>query len=84
MPSKQTLRERPSIFKKSAGNTAENTAGEPPPQQRIKRTYLLTQDDDIAVDTLVSLEFRATGAKPDKSAIVSRAIQEYFQRHSGA
>jgi hypothetical protein len=81
---KPTLRDpRPSIFKSTASSTAENTDSETDNQPRIKRTYLLTMEDDAAVDSLVTLEFRKTRRKPEKSEIVSKAIQEYFQRHSG-
>jgi hypothetical protein len=80
---KPTLRDRPSIFQSTTPHTAENTDSATADQPRIKRTYLLTMDDDAAVDSLVTAEFRKTRRKPEKSEIVSKAIQEYFQRHSG-
>ncbi len=45
---------------------------EPPP---VKVTVYVTPDDVLAIDYLVSEEFRQTGKRPRRSAIVSRAIQ---------
>ena len=83
MSAKTTLRDRPSIFQSTAVPTVENTDSGTADQPRIKRTYLLTMDDDAAVDALVTREFRKTGTTPDKSEMVSKAIQEYYQRYSG-
>jgi len=45
---------------------------EPPP---VKVTVYLKPEDVLAIDHLVSEEFRATGKRPRRSAIVSQAIQ---------
>jgi hypothetical protein len=41
----------------------------------VKATVYLTPDDVLAIDKMVSDEFRATGRKPRRSTVVSRAIQ---------
>jgi hypothetical protein len=43
----------------------------------VKATVYLTPDDVLAIDRIQSEEFRATGKKPRRSAVVSRAIQLY-------
>jgi len=45
---------------------------EPPP---VKVTVYLRPEDVLAIDYLVSEEFRRTGKRPRRSAIVSRAVQ---------
>ncbi len=46
--------------------------GKPP---RIKATFYLHPEDILAIDSLQSEEFKGTGKKPERSEIVSRAIQ---------
>ena len=80
----RTLGTRASIFKKTdkvipeleqgAGEIGQ-PAVEPPKQRRIKATFYLTPDDVLAIDGMQSEEFRQTGKKPERSHIVSRAIQ---------
>ncbi len=41
----------------------------------VKATVYLTPEDVLAIDKMVSDEFRATGRKPRRSTVVSRAIQ---------
>jgi len=41
----------------------------------VKVTVYMTPDDVLAIDHLVSEEFRRTGKRPRRSAVVSRAIQ---------
>ena len=41
----------------------------------------LTPDDVLAIDHIVSEEFRATGKRPRRSEVVSRAIQVYAEQH---
>ena len=43
----------------------------------VKATVYLTPDDVLAIDRIVSEEFRNTGKRPRRSAVVSRAIQRY-------
>jgi hypothetical protein len=52
-------------------------AAKPP---RVKATFYLTAEDVIAIDTMQTNEFRSTGKKPERSELVSRAIQELFSR----
>jgi len=42
----------------------------------VKVTVYMTPDDVLAIDHLVSEEFRRTGKRPRRSAVVSRAIQQ--------
>ena len=48
--------------------------------QRIKATFYLTPDDILAIDALQGEEFKRTGKKPERSHIVSRAIQALRQQ----
>jgi len=47
----------------------------PPPPPPVKVTVYLSAEDVLAIDQLVSHDFRVTGKRPRRSAIVSRAIQ---------
>jgi hypothetical protein len=47
----------------------------------VKATVYLTPDDVLAIDHIQSEEFRATGKKPRRSAVVSRAIQAYMAQY---
>ena len=44
-------------------------------RSRIKATYYLNPEDILAIDSMQSDEFRQTGKKPERSEIVSQAIQ---------
>lgn len=63
--------------------TAEHTVSQllqhsdskPDKQQRTKATYYLNMEDIISIDTIQTKRFRATGKKPEKSELVSEAIQ---------
>ncbi len=46
----------------------------------VKATVYLTPDDVLAIDHIVSEEFRATGKRPRRSEVVSRAIQVYAKQ----
>ncbi len=48
---------------------------EPERQQRIKATFYLSTRDIVAIDRMQTAEFERTGKKPEKSHLVSRAIQ---------
>jgi len=54
---------------------APKSAPEEPPL--VKATVYLTAEDVLAIDRIVSDEFRATRKKPRRSTVVSRAIQLY-------
>ena len=42
---------------------------------RIKATFYLYPDDILAIDYMQIEEFKQTGKKPERSEVVSRAIQ---------
>ena len=48
----------------------------PPEPPLTKVTVYLTPDDILAIDHMVSEEFRRTGKRPRRSSVVSRAIQQ--------
>ena len=51
-------------------------------QPRIKATFYLTADDIIAIDTMQTNQFRLNGKKPEKSELVSEAIQLLFRQQN--
>jgi len=51
----------------------------PSKQRRIKATFYLNPEDVLAIDEMQSNEFRRTGKKPERSQIVSQAIQVFKQ-----
>jgi hypothetical protein len=53
----------------------------PPKPPLVKATVYLTPDDVLAIDHIQSEEFRATGKKPRRSAVVSRAIQLFAEQY---
>jgi len=54
---------------------------EPQKPPLVKATVYMTPDDVLAIDKIQSDEFRATGKKPRRSAVVSRAIQLYASEY---
>ncbi len=92
MESKErTLGTRASIFRKTDRNIPEleqpaepvKHSGRPTSkQQRIKATFYLNPEDVLAIDEMQSNEFRQKGKKPERSEIVSRAIQAFKENHS--
>jgi hypothetical protein len=93
MAEHRTLRSRPTLFRKTDDGVPEleppdsQTSGQPsaPPVKpsRVKATFYLNPDDIIAIDTMQTAEFRRTGKKPERSELVSRAIQELFGQQDG-
>lgn len=85
MESKErTLGTRGTIFRKTDKSIPELEQPVPearsPERQgakrsRIKATFYLNPEDILAIDSMQSEEFRQTGKKPERSEIVSRAIQ---------
>ena len=51
-------------------------------QNRIKATFYLNPEDVLAIDEMQSNEFRRTGKKPERSEIVSQAIQVFKQQQA--
>jgi hypothetical protein len=84
---RSTLGDRPSIFRKtdevipeleqSDAQTAKSSDAQKSKRQRIKVTVYLEPEDVIVIDELQIKEFKETGKKPEKSEIVSRAIQAF-------
>jgi hypothetical protein len=90
MESKErTLGSRASIFKKTdraipeleqQAEDVKHPAYKAVKQQRIKATFYINPEDVLAIDEMQSNEFRQTGKKPERSDIVSRAIQAYKEQ----
>jgi hypothetical protein len=55
---------------------------QPAKRSRIKATFYLNPEDVLAIDSMQSEEFRKTGKKPERSEIVSRAIQAFKDQFS--
>ena len=90
MDSKErTLGNRASIFRKTDRSIPEleqtlgavkQTEKQNSKQTRIKATFYLNPEDVLAIDGMQSEEFKRTGKKPERSEIVSRAIQAFKQQ----
>ncbi len=82
-PKQRTLRARSTIFRRTEEGIPEmEEAGQEarqPKRQRIKATFYLEPEDILALDHLQSEEFRHTGKKPERSVLVSRAIQAFLK-----
>lgn len=84
MPNRKTLEGRPTIFRRSADSqTAEQLDVQPAKPLRIKATFYLEPADIMAIDQMQTQEFAATGKKPERSHLVSRAIQTLFSQQNG-
>jgi hypothetical protein len=90
-PKERTLGTRASIFRKTDRAIPEleqspETVGRPArpasKQARIKATFYLNPEDVLAIDEMQSEEFRQTGTTPERSHIVSQAIQAYKEQRS--
>ena len=57
-------------------------ASKPSKRQRIKATFYLRPEDIIAIDEMQTKRFRAQGKKPEKSELVSEAIQLLSHQHT--
>lgn len=69
-------------FKHTDIKTEDQLASKPEKQQRTKATYYLGMEDIIAIDTLQTQRYRAIGKKPEKSELVSEAIQLLFKQEN--
>jgi hypothetical protein len=94
---KKTVRERPSIFRRTDTEIPELEPMQPPEQtdiqtsrnldiqeakpERIKATFHLNPEDILAIDHMQAEEFKRTRKKPERSQIVSRALQLLLQQH---
>jgi hypothetical protein len=62
---------------------ASQPASKTAKRQRIKATFYLRPEDIIAIDEMQTRRFREDGKKPEKSELVSEAIQVLSkQRHA--
>lgn len=67
---------RPSIFKKTDQGVPElQKEVDPTKPKRIKRTFHIEPELVLLLDELQLQEFRATGQKPELSALVSEGIR---------
>jgi hypothetical protein len=55
--------------------TARRLDSQPAKPRRIKATFYLYPEDIIAIDEMQTKRFREQGKKPEKSELVSEAIQ---------
>src|SRR5215472_15848242 len=58
--------------------TAQQLDNKPAKHQRIKATFYLSPADIIAIDKMQTAKFEKNGKKPEKSDLVSKAIQLLF------
>jgi len=92
MDSKErTLGTRGTIFRKTdkvipeldqPAERVQRPEQRPSKQRRIKATFYLNPEDVLAIDEMQSNEFRRTGKKPERSQIVSQAIQVFKQQQA--
>ena len=94
----RTVRDRPSIFRKTDEGVPElqdskaetrqdiQTSGgqdaQPSMPAKIKATFHLTAEDIIGIDTLITTEFRRTGHRPQRSEIVGRGIRALMEQQA--
>jgi hypothetical protein len=62
---------------------SEQPDSKPAKQQRIKATFYLRPEDIIAIDEMQTKRFRQHGKKPEKSELVSEAIQLLSKQQNG-
>lgn len=86
----KTLRPNATIFRKTDSEipelpnslTSGQSNGPTEKVPRIKATFHLSKEDVIAIDIMQLEEFKQRGKKPERSEVVSRAIQELYKRQS--
>ena len=95
----KTVRQRPAIFQRTDESVSEPQDSEtlilqnvqPAPQQggktdklqKLKVTFHLLPEDILAIDTIISEEFRRGGERWQRSEVVSRALQALLKQHDG-
>jgi len=60
----------------------EQQSGETVKRHRIKATFYLHPEDIVAIDQMQTERFRKLGKKPERSHIVSEAIQYLFSQQN--
>jgi len=69
----QTVKQQDSL-------TVKRLDSQPAKPRRIKATFYLHPEDIIAIDEMQTKRFREHGKKPEKSELVSEAIQVLSQQ----
>ncbi len=77
---RRTMRQRPELFRRSDSQLTKQQ--DAPASKRVKVTVYLQPVDVVAIDEMQIAEFKKTGKKPEKSEIVSRAVQLLRQSDS--
>jgi hypothetical protein len=84
----RTLGNRNTLFRRTERGIPEveaeqtlNRRNGKPKRQRIKATFYLEPEDILAIDQLQTDSFRESGKKPERSELVSQAIQTLFSKH---
>jgi hypothetical protein len=65
--------------KQEDSSTARQLDSRPAKPMRIKATFYLHKEDIIAIDEMQTKRFREQGKKPEKSELVSEAIQALYK-----
>ncbi len=88
-PKERTLGSRATIFRRTdraipeLDRSAEDSAAsaiQAAKRNRTKATFYLNPEDILAIDSIQSEEFRQKGKKPERSEVVSWAIQAYREQ----
>ena len=66
--------------KQEDSSTSRQSDSRPAKPMRIKATFYLHPEDIIAIDEMQTKHFREHGKKPEKSELVSEAIQAFSQQ----
>ena len=75
-PDSQTAKQEDSLTSRQSDVlTANQLDSKPAKPRRIKATFYLYPEDIIAIDEMQTQRFREHGKKPEKSELVSEAIQ---------
>ena len=61
---------------------AKHLDSKPAKPRRIKATFYLHPEDIIAIDEMQTQRFREHGKKPEKSELVSEAIQAFSKQRN--
>ena len=80
-PDSQTLKQEDSLMpRRSDYLTVKHPDSKPAKPRRIKATFYLHPEDIIAIDEMQTKRFREHGKKPEKSELVSEAIQAFSKQ----
>ena len=75
-PGTQTAKQEDVLTSRQSDSlTANRSDSKPAKPRRIKATFYLHPEDIIAIDEMQTKRFREHGKKPEKSELVSEAIQ---------